>query len=418
MKSEKTLFAAVVAPGIAASSIPRRFSPSVESIDPNTVLLDVSGMHRLLGAPDAIARAISAQAGPRANVAIAANRHAALHAARGYPGIVIIPPGEEAARLGGLPVSLLDTTPEILSVLERWGIHTFRELAALPEAGLVERFGAEGARLKALAGGAAEVPLKAGVEPKLYQRSWQLDEPIELLEPLSFVLSRLLHQLCLDLQHDGAAAHALTLQFSLSGKTHFERTIRFPVPSRDPVHFLKLLQLDLQARPPAHAIETVTLWMEPAPPRAIQSGLFLPPAPAPERLELTLKRLAALVGEENVGSPRLVDTHRPGAFQIASFLDAPSPLSPWSTATLAIRVFRPPLAVDVFPAAGPPRRIASSTIRGQVLDCAGPWRTSGDWWTENPWARDDFDLALSDGALYRVYREAFSGRWFLHGRYD
>jgi hypothetical protein len=38
-------------------------------------------------------------------------------------------------------------------------------------------------------------------------------------------------------------------------------------------------------------------------PRVLQNGLFVPLAPAPDKLELTLARLAKLVGEENIGSP-------------------------------------------------------------------------------------------------------------------
>jgi protein ImuB len=51
-----------------------------------------------------------------------------------------------------------------------------------------------------------------------------------------------------------------------------------------------------------------------------------------------------------------------------------------------------------------------------VLDLAGPWRTSGDWWTADAWQRDEWDIALSDGALYRIYCEPAG--WFVEGSYD
>jgi protein ImuB len=53
-----------------------------------------------------------------------------------------------------------------------------------------------------------------------------------------------------------------------------------------------------------------------------------------------------------------------------------------------------------------------------VLAAAGPWRASGEWWTPAAWDRDEFDVALSDGALYRLYLDRFRGRWFLEGSYD
>jgi protein ImuB len=66
--------------------------------------------------------------------------------------------------------------------------------------------------------------------------------------------------------------------------------------------------------------------------------------------------------------------------------------------------------------AAQPSYISAADIRGKVIDLAGPWRTSGDWWTLNPWSRDEWDIVLSNGALYRLYCSP-SG-WFLEGSYD
>ncbi|MCC6586431.1 MAG: DNA polymerase Y family protein [Bryobacterales bacterium] len=420
MKSETQLFAAIHATGIATAGIAPHFSPRVETVDPNTVVLDVSGMERLLGEPYRVATAIQAQAGPQANVAIAPNENAAIHAARGYPGIVVIPPGEETARLGGLPLELLDASPEILVVLRRWGLRTFRDLAALPEAGLIERFGQEGARLRNLALGLPGIPLKPDLSARVYRESMELEYPVRLLEPLCFVFSRLVGDLCAEMERNGVAALSLAIELDLENRQCHEHTIRLPIPSRNTLHFLKLLQLEFEARPPSAPVTKVTITAEPSKPRTLQQGLFLPPTPEPEKLELTLRRLTALVGESNVGSPELIDTHRPGAFRVAPALQPPIQKSIVTAAAtrVAFRVFRPPLPAQVHPKDGPPQHVKAGVIRGKVLVCAGPWRTSGDWWTTNPWARDDFDLVLSDGALYRLFREIFSDVWYLDGRYD
>jgi protein ImuB len=185
--------------------------------------------------------------------------------------------------------------------------------------------------------------------------------------------------------------------------------------------FLKLLHLDLSANPPPAPVMRVWLEAEPAKPRAAQSGLFIPIAPEPEKLELTLARLKSLVGDENVGAPVLVDTHRPGAFQMLDRPLAPArPLAPSPARPLApslpLRALRPPRPARVQMVSGQPVHVQAEGVRGHVVSSAGPWRTSGDWWTTDPWARDEWDVALSDGALYRIYCE--QGRWFVEGSYD
>ncbi|MGH9657505.1 MAG: hypothetical protein ACRD96_03115, partial [Bryobacteraceae bacterium] len=330
-------------------------------------------------------------------------------------GVTVIAPGEEAARLGGLPVELLSPSPDLLDTLDRWGIRTFRELAALPETGVAERLGAEGVRLQKLARGQGDSPLRPQRPDPVYEAALELEHPIGLLEPLSFVLSRLLHELCARLQDRALAALSLRMTLTLEGGALHQRTLRLPIPLSSVPTFLKLLQLDLTSHPPPAPICRVVLAAEPSPPRPAQEGLFLPPSPEPEKLELTLARIARLVGPDRVGTAELVDTHRPGAFrQVRGKWDRLPPVAPQST--LAFRVFRPPLDARVQLQSGAPVALVAASVRGKILAAAGPWRTSGDWWTGDPWNRDDWDVALSDGALYRIYRER--GRWYVEGRYD
>jgi protein ImuB len=453
------------------------FSPLVEETAVNTVVLDIDGCELLFGSPRQIAKEIAGHAaklGLKVSVALAPNPDAAIHAARCFSGVTIIAQGKESKHLGDLPLGALDISlarveadraAKILETLELWGIRSFREFAALPETGVSERLGPEGVRLQRLARGESDRPLQLSQPAPGFEKTLELDDPIELLEPLSFILARLLNQLCANLQAHGLAVDELKLRLKLEDKTEHQRAIRLPFPMRDSRVFLKLLLLDIESHPPGSAIVAASITCEPAKPRSIQNGLFQPLGPEPEKLELTLARLTRLVGESNVGSPELVDTHRPGAFRIKRFIvkrgsgrlrgrrregemrrgdgvkarvtdaarrrfDA-SPSRPVSPSPLlGFRVFRPPLRAEVEASSGWPSRIkvqagAGRSIRGKVLRLAGPWRTSGDWWTEEVWARDEWDVAVAGseasqekGTLYRIYRDLRSEGWFVEGIYD
>jgi len=414
------MFACIHGPGAAASGCAYQFSPRVEELDASTVVVDASGLERLFGDPAGLAAALArrfAEQGFSGAVAIAANPDAAVHAARGLPGVTVIPRGEEAARLAPLPVALLDPGPEILETLGLWGIRTFRDLAALPEIGIAERLGPQGVRLQQLARGAAIRQLRPVVPELVFEQAQELDYPITELEPLSFTLSSLLHELCASLEARALAILEVHIELKLENQQPHIRALRLPAPTRDIPTLLKLMQLDLSAHPPDAPVVAVTMRAEAAKPRATQGGLYSPPTPEPEKLELTLARIAAIVGAGNVGAPELVDTHRPGAFRLRA-LHPGKPAAAPAGATLALRRYRPPLPARVQAAEGRPARISARGVEGIVLTLAGPWRTSGDWWTPDPWARDEWDVALSDGALYRIYFERTAGRWFVEASYD
>ncbi len=396
------------------------FSPRVEPVAPDTVILDMEGLERLFGPPDVMAKKISQRAaasGLQANVAIARNTEAAIYAARGFAGITVIPPGEEAKTLSSLTLHLFPALPEIQDTWKLWGLKSFGDLAALPEIGVAERLGPEGARLHRMARGAEARPLIPLIPAVDFHSSEELEHPVELLDPLSFILASLLNQVCASLEMRGLAASELQLQFKLENPPQnvppdFERRLSLPVPLCDSTALLKLLRLDLEAHPPQASVIAISLRASPAKPRVTQNSLFIPPAPEPQKLELTLARITKLVGEGNAGSPSLVDTHRPGAFEMRPFRVShsqdnqsrdrkgavPHTVSDHalrSNPPLSFRVFRPPLAAEVECYGNELLQVRARGIRGKVVSFAGPWRSSGDWWTTDPWQRDEWDIELA-----------------------
>lgn len=455
------------------------FSPCVEDAAADTVILDLAGMESLFGSLPEIACSLlrrTAELGLDGNVAVASNPDAAVLAARGFSSATVIVPGKEGESLGSLPVEVLLAKKEasqekesvsLLETLDRWGVCNLRALAALPEIALSERLGQEGLRLQQLARGAASRTLVPVEAPAVFEEAVELEYPIVLLEPLAFLLNRLLEQICARLASRALNTQELRLTLELESfsffnhrsdiKNHpsahqsdienqkskirpipFHRTLTLPLPMLDPKLFLKLLQLDLNAHPPGAPILKIHLAAEPARPRSAQAGLFLPPSPEPEKLELTLARIAALVGESRVGSLELLDTHRAEGFRMRRFASGTAQekhsqknqprktLEPAEekSAIAALRRFRPPLRATVTLENGELARVVcpkKKEVQGSVLWKAGPWRSSGDWWDREAWSRDEWDIALQNAdviALYRLVHDLLGGNWFVEGTYD
>src|SRR5262249_37092033 len=139
---------------------------------------------------------VALHVGMEAHIGVAATPLAAVCAAQGFAGITVIPAGEEELQIGKLSLEALRIPFEFLETLRRWGIQTCGQFAALPEVAIVERLGQEGRKWWQLARGADYQPLIAKEFPAKFEENLELDSPVDLLEPLLFVLNRLLEQLC------------------------------------------------------------------------------------------------------------------------------------------------------------------------------------------------------------------------------
>lgn len=437
------------------------FSPLVEETNSSTVVLDVEGCELLFGSAYAMANEISLRAtkpiaenglANKINVSLAANPDTAIHAATNLEGIIYIAPGEELTCLGELSIEAIQYSlvgieekraEELFETLRLWGIHSFRDFASLPVAGVSERLGQDGLSLQLLAAGQTERHLKLKQHPPVFSSFLQLDHSIAELEPLSFIFARLLNQLCASLHSYALATNELVVHLELDDKTAHERKLVLPYPMGDHKVFLKLLLLDTEMHPPQSAVRSVSITCEPVKPRVLQNGLFIPLAPAPDKLELTLARLKKLVGEGNVGSPELLNTHRPDAFSLKRFVlnsrsgsgrRRKAKNEPWQTwQSLGFRMYRPPIRAVVELEQDCPRQLSAwgkqRSIYGKIVCAAGPWRSTGDWWRKDRWSRDEWDVALDNNrqrvsgetsgqTFYRIYHELSSDNWFVEGSYD
>ncbi len=417
------------------------FSPDVEVTSPGTIIFDMTGSERLLGTGKAIAQIILDEVtrrGFESNVSLASNPDTAHYAARGFKGITVIDPGDEARRLSRLPVEVLGVEEDVLETLHAWGIRTFKALAALPAVPLTERLGQYGLHLQRLAQGAVTRELIPAALPEAFQESTELEEPVELLEPLAFVLNRLMEQLLERLIERSLATDQIEVVLTLevhsdreinaptcsSGITSYERTIKLPMPTQDAKILLKLAQLDLAAHPPHAPVKKVRIEAKPARVRFTQAGLFQPLAPEPAKLEITMARLRAVVGEKDtdgrqrIGFPALLDSHKPDHFHVAP---PGKHKETRPSACLSLRRFRPVIPARVETSAEQsPVWIGFAKRKARVTDASGPWSSAGEWWA-GEWRREEWDIQLTlDGhaSLYRIFRELATRSWFVEGLYD
>ena len=215
----------------------RGFSPHIEEISPDTIVFDVRGLASLYGPPPQLAREIDRRIGLSANIAIAANPDAAIHAARGFPGITVIQPGRESAALAPLPINLLQGSPDTAEILDLWGIRTFGDFAKLPPLGVAARLGEEGVCLQSLARGEGNRQLRPIEDPLQFEEAVELEYPVDLLEPLSFILARLLNEVCRRLGARALATNEIRLRLTLENAPEHFTILRLPVPMLDPAAF-------------------------------------------------------------------------------------------------------------------------------------------------------------------------------------
>ncbi len=409
------------------------FSPRVEDRSEDTAFLcviDIAGTISLFGPPEMLVRNLLERVrslGISARVTVSSNFHAAVCLARGLSPstpLRVIAPGDEAAALASLPLSVLNLTETQAETLALWGIHTLGMLAALPEKELIARMGQESKQLQQLARG--ELPhLFQSVEAAfLLEEKMELDSPVELLDSLLFVVGVMLDQLILRARVRIFALASVTVVLTLDGGSMHTRTVRPALPTTDKQLWIKLLHLDLEAHPPQASILALALTAESGSTSKVQLGLFSPQLPEAARLDVTLARIRAIIGEECVGRAVLQDTPAPEGFRMEPFTvpscDSSSVVSSQTRAPM--RQLRPPEAASVTLQNHRPTMFFFRERRYTVEHAYGPWLTGGDWWNQTFWGLEQWDLVARahDGSMLCccMTRDLLQNLWQMAALYD
>jgi protein ImuB len=414
-----------------------------------------------------------------ARVGIAGNKLAARVAARMPDSPKVVAAGEETRFLAPLPLNHLHLEQRLMDTLRRWGVCTLGDFARLPADRTASRLGPAGANAHRAARGIDSSPLTPHHLPPTFHEGMELEWPVVTVEPLLYALRQSLERTRRRLEREDLACALLELELGLEPEGAEHRRIRLPAPTRDTDALLALTRLELESKPPRAPVVSFLSITHPDRPRRGQLTLFGAPEIHPDKLAGTLAHLAARLGPKQVGSPRTVDGHLPERYQTEAFDPPPAPKlrqpPRGGRGLLVVRVLRPPVPLEVitetneelgmrneeFPTT-PPRaetterytaqeqslsvaeggrgeiqnskfKIQNSTLRlvslasepgatprvqGLVRVAAGPWTLEDGWWSEQPVERDYWDVELSGGGLYRIFRDRTTGDWFADGMYD
>lgn len=414
----------------ALLEVAESFSPRVEDAGDGVVYIDVSGLERHFENDRELGLAAMHAAqgiGLPIRVGIAASKLSARVAAELPKSPTVVEPGNEAEFLAPLPLTRLAPEMEAATTLQRWGIGSVGELARLPESEVASRLGELGRELHYAARGIDPRPLIPRALPPEFREGMELEWPLVALEPFLFIANAALDRLSKRLETTGFACKRLELTLMLEPDGFHARAIELPAPTRDVKTMLTLLRLDLEKTPPGAPVTGFSLVAHPDRPRRAQLSLFGPAALSPEKLATTIARLISIIGDGRVGMAMSVDGHLPERYAIADYAPPPPPTTrpkpSKSRGLLAVRVFRPPLPVEVIT-----REVDGEThitsingdgdISGPARVSSGPWRIEEGWWRDEPAARAYWDVELERGGVYRVYQSGASAHWFIDARYD
>jgi protein ImuB len=325
---------------------------------------------------------------------------------------------DSQAFLKDLPLKVAEPTPAQLEILQNWGLKTLGDLTALTKADVGERLGTPGMALWERAAGEATRMLRQEIQSTTFGSEWAYDPPVDTLVPLTFKLQRFAERVALELRGAGMVAEALTLTLLLEDETDYRREFRLPEPGTDVASWMRVLLSHLEPLRLASRLVGARFLAAPGRPQLKQQGLFDTGLSDPAAFWENLARLAAIVGEDRVGTPRMTDTHRPDTFILVRPPDTvPTPEEPPRHASrgLVLRRFRPSWPVGVTLAREKPIEL-SGNLTGTIRLLAGPWRSSGDWWQPNAWAQEVWHIELDDGAAYQLAKK--TGGWFVDGVFD
>jgi len=438
----------------------RAFEPvlaAVEALRPGVAplrpgLLAIKAPGRFYGGEDhaaaTIAEALVGVGIRDVRIGIADDLFSAEQAARlaDLQGWRVIAPGGAAEFLCGLPVDVLDDA-DLVGLLQRLGLDTLGDLAALPARDVLTRFGAYGAKVHRLARGVDQVQPATRTPPPDLVTEVVFEPAMTSVEAISFSVRRKAEEFVAAIAQQGLVCTSLRIEAEGDDAKRTLLSVRSWVHSRwfAAVDVVDRVHWQLQATPtgvlvgaPVGLVRFVPEVVEAS--AAHADGLW--GGGADELIDRGVARVQAMLGYDAVVVPVRQGGRSPADRQLlVPWGERPStvrsPDLPWPgsiPAPAPTRVFAEPWATAVVGPGGRPVAVTSTGVLTgvperfhtgsgsgwqQVQDWAGPWPVSEQWWesSERPGALvARFQIVGVDGSAWLMRCDG--DRWWTEAAYE
>ncbi|MEP6850821.1 MAG: hypothetical protein ABI999_18325, partial [Acidobacteriota bacterium] len=403
------IYACIISPDVkrdkdGLQAVARQFSFLIEVIE-DGILFDVSGLERLVGKPDLVAKKIHEELRKQdlsGSTAVAATAETATLLARQDGGLDHTVHSPDAFQK--LPLTDLPIEQDTLNIFSELGLSRVEDLLAIPENELVSRYGRAFRGVVDMIEQKGRQLLTPNVKESQVAWSYHLDSPVEDFEQLIFLLNHGLEKMFGEISRDALSTEHLDIAFKLSNKTKKAYEIKTSFPTLDRTFWLKLINLRISLDPPEGNIISVDVVSHFTKPRPDQKGLYAVTRPEPEKLLLTVNKLKKMVGEENVGVPVILDQRLAEAFTLdpEAMPQGRERLEiHQEKAVIAFSYFHPPVLAEVLVREGRLVFVKTRNFEGYVKEYSGVWKANSKWW-DRSWKTHEWDVEIENKGVYRL----------------
>lgn len=405
------------------------YSPVVAPDPPDGVWIDIAGAAHLFGGEEKLVEHLVGRLTTQGIhvAACVSDAPGTAWAVARYGKDMVVPPGRAVEAIAGLPVAALRLSPETVDALHRLGVERVGQLATMPRAPMVRRFGKEVALRLDQAFGHVFEPLNPLIPKETPMRRVTFAEPIGRLEDLQSVVRRLAGQLCRDLERASLGVRRLDLVFERIDRRSVALRIGTAKATREASHLAKLFDENLQMVDPGFGIEAAMLIaskLEPLSEKQIVAKGMEDHDASDVDLSRLVDRLGVRLGAKRVYRLVPVESRVPERMMKRVPALAPKSGIAWPDALpRPTRLLDPPepvMATALLPD-HPPASFVWRRVRHRVTRADGPERIMGEWWKsekECATLRDYYRVEDEQGARFWIFRDAPTdqgGRWWLHG---